>query len=227
MSGLFVTGTDTEVGKTRISCGLVEALIAQGLRVAVMKPVASGCERTADGLRNEDALALQQVANVKLPYEAINPYAFEPPIAPHLAAAACGVRIEFDVIAQRFSAVSAEADCVVVEGAGGWRVPLDDHRDVAALARCLNLPVVLVVGVRLGCINHAVLTAQAIEADGLWLAGWVANCLQPQEGLLEEQIAALRSRLPGPLLGRVPHLAGGESARNFLDVSALMSAEMS
>lgn len=204
--GIFVTGTDTEIGKTVISVGLMRHLQDRGLTVAGMKPVASGCERTADGLRNDDALRLQQQASIDLDYAAVNPYAFEPAIAPHLAAAEAGVNIEAGRILAAYTALAEQVDCVVVEGVGGWCVPLGDALDVAGLARTLDLEVCLVVGMRLGCLNHALLTAGAIEASGCRLAGWVANRVPPAMERCDENINTLNRKLSSPLIGTVPTL---------------------
>jgi len=202
--GVFVTGTDTGCGKTVVSCALMAALQARELRVLGMKPVASGCARAAGGLRNDDALALAAQGSVAVPYEDVNPYAFEPAIAPHIAAAEAGVEMGPGQIRDAYARLAARVDRVVVEGVGGWRVPLGAGTDVAALARDLALPVVLVVGLRLGCINHAVLTAQAIVADGLSLAGWVGNLVDPEMACVEEHIAAIRDRIAAPCLGLLP-----------------------
>lgn len=199
--GLFVTGTDTEIGKTRVAQGLVHALVRRGLRVAGLKPIAAGCARTAAGLRNDDALALMAVANVDLPYETVNPYAFEPPIAPHVAAADAGEPIELGRIRDSYETARRLADWIVVEGVGGWRVPLDGQHTVADVARDLGLPIVLVVGIRLGCLNHALLTAEAIAADGLALVGWVANHIDPAMLRGEASVQALQERLAAALLG--------------------------
>jgi dethiobiotin synthetase len=205
MRGWFVTGTDTEIGKTRTSCGLLRAFAAAGLRSAGMKPVASGSVRTPDGLRNEDALALQQSASVPLPYELVNPYAFEQPIAPHIAAAEAGVRIELQPILDAYAQVSARSEVTIVEGVGGWCVPLSNQLTLPQLARALGLPVIMVVGMRLGCLNHAVLTARAIHEDDLQLAGWVANGIAAEFPRAQENLAMLREAITAPLLGEVPH----------------------
>ncbi len=181
--GIFVTGTDTGIGKTVVSLGLMQALQDQGLTVAGMKPVSAGCEQTAAGLRNDDAVLLQQQSSITLEYAAVNPYAFEPAIAPHLAARAAGVEIDLDVILTAYRALAARVDCVVVEGVGGWRVPLNERASVADLAAALGLDVCLVVGLRLGCLNHALLSAASIEAAGCHLAGWVANRLAGGHGM--------------------------------------------
>jgi dethiobiotin synthetase len=203
--GYFVTGADTGVGKTRVSAALLLALRSRGLRAVGMKPVASGCFRENGALRNEDALLLQAHSSEETPYERVNPYAFEPPIAPHIAAAQTGVTVEFGHISACFAALRARADCVVVEGVGGWEAPLTDTANVADLARLLDLPVILVVGLRLGCLNHAILTQRAIEQAGLPCLGWVANAVDEAMPRREENIATLRQRLPAPCLAELPH----------------------
>lgn len=204
MAGLFVTGTDTEVGKTVAGCSLLAGLNALGVRTAAMKPVASGCEPTPDGLRNEDALALMATASVRHTYAQVNPVALAPAIAPHLAAAEAGAVIDVPDLAAAAQRLAADADLLLVEGAGGWRVPLTADAGFADLAAALGYPVVLVVAVRLGCINHALLTAEAVQRDGLSLAGWVANVMNPGEPRLEQQLETLRMRLPAPCLGTLP-----------------------
>jgi dethiobiotin synthetase len=203
-AGLFVTGTDTEVGKTVAATALVHALRTHGLRVAPMKPIASGCEETAEGLRNEDAEALLQAAGGGFAYEDVNPFAYAPAIAPHLAAAEAGRPIDLAVIDDAYRRLAARADVVVVEGAGGWRVPLGEQGTISDIPRRLGLDVLLVVGVRLGCINHALLTAEAIQADGCRLFGWVANLIDPADPQIDAQVATLRQRLPAPLIGVLP-----------------------
>ncbi len=206
MRGVFVTGTDTDAGKTVVSLGLMQHLQDRGYSVAGFKPVASGSDHTADGLRNDDALQLQRQASVQLPYELVNPYTFEPAIAPHIAAREAGVRLERELIAARYADIAAQVDFVVVEGAGGWCVPLDDGLDMADLARLPGLEVCLVVGMRLGCLNHAQLSEQAIRQSGCPLAGWVANCLPPAMNRLDENINTLKDKLTSPQLGVVPPL---------------------
>ncbi|MFI8582062.1 dethiobiotin synthase [Ectopseudomonas khazarica] len=209
----FVTGTDTEIGKTTIAAGLLHAARLRGLSTAAAKPVASGCQRTPQGLRNDDALALLAQCSLPLRYEEVNPLAFEPAIAPHLAAREVGVELTVASLASPVRAILARnADFSLVEGAGGWRVPLVGRESLSDLAQALAIPVILVVGVRLGCINHAVLTAEAIERDGLELAGWVANIVDPQTSRLEENLATLGERLPASCLGRVPYLADASAA---------------
>lgn len=201
--GYFITGTDTGVGKTYFSLGLMEALKSAGHVVVGMKPVASGCEQGADGPVNEDALQLQAHASFAVPYAQVNPYAFRPAVAPHLAARAEGVTIRCDTIADVLEQLTATADRVIVEGIGGWMVPINETETMADLAARLNLPVVMVVGIRLGCLNHALLTAAAIQASGCRFAGWVANHIEPDCELREENVDALRQRLAAPCLGEL------------------------
>lgn len=198
--GIFVTGTDTGVGKTRAVCALLRALVRAGSRAAGMKPVAAGAVRDAEGWLNDDVAALSAAGNVTAPRRLINPYCFEPAIAPHIAAAQAGIAIEPDVIAQAFGELVARADVVVVEGAGGFCVPLGPQTDGAGLAQRLALPVVLVVGLRLGCLNHALLTAQAVRAHGLQLCGWIANGIDPAMAAVAENVSTLAARLAAPLL---------------------------
>ena len=201
---MFVTGTDTGIGKTVVALGLMQALQDRGLTVAGMKPVASGCEQTAQGLRNDDAVLLQRQSSIALEYAQVNPYAFEPAIAPHLAARAAGVRIDFDVILTAYREIAAQVDCVVVEGVGGWLVPLNEQASVADLAVMLGLDVCLVVGLRLGCLNHALLSAASIEASECRQVGWVANHLPEAMEYSKENINTLKDMLSSPLLGTVP-----------------------
>ena len=209
----FVAGTDTDVGKTTIAAGLLHAAMQSGLSTLAAKPVSSGCMVTPRGLRNSDALALIDESSVKMPYEAVNPFAFEPAIAPHVAAHEAGVVLSVPVLRDAMQQVLAQhADFTLIEGAGGWRVPLSDHANLSDLAIALKLPVILVVGVRLGCINHALLSAEAIARDGLQLAGWVANIVDPRTSRLEENLSSLAERLPAPCLGRIPWLKQASAA---------------
>lgn len=201
--GVFVAGTDTGVGKTRVAVALIHALRAQGLRVAAMKPVSAG---NAPGEPNEDVTALRLAANVKADVRDVNPYAFAEPVAPHIAAARAGVRIELPLINEAYARLAAAADVVVVEGAGGWRAPLNAREDMADLAQALGLPVVLVVGLRLGCLSHALLAAESITRRRLPWAGWVANRIDPAMALQAENVTALHERLPDPCLGIQPFL---------------------
>jgi dethiobiotin synthetase len=201
--GFFVTGTDTGVGKTRVSVALIHALRERGLRVAAMKPVAAGAEPWQ---YNDDVVALMQAMNVRADAQDVNPYAFNEPIAPHIAAAMNGVRVEPERIAAAYARLARVADTVVVEGAGGLLVPLNESADIADLPRMLCLPVVLVVGLRLGCINHARLAVEAIRARGLEWAGWIGNHIDPEMAAQEDNLAALKAWLPEPCLGVQPYL---------------------
>lgn len=202
----FVTGTDTEIGKTLVSGALLHTLGQAGVRAAGMKPVAAGAEERGGVLRNEDVDFLYEAAPLKLPRELTTPYLFRTPAAPHIAAALECQPIEPRRIVAAYEQVRAQAEAVVVEGVGGWRVPLTNSYDTSDLARQLGLPVILVVGLRLGCINHALLTAEAIAARGLRLAGWVANTVDPAMGHADGNVEAIAARLDAPLLGRVPRL---------------------
>ena len=200
---VFITGTDTGCGKTYVTAALLRRLASHGLRVAGMKPVATGCKRRAGRLWNEDVEAIAGAANLELPREIVNPYLFEPPCSPHIAAAGAGTAISLDTIAAAYRRCRAAADIVVVEGVGGWAVPLSSEADVAALVETLELPVVLVVGVKLGAINHALLTADAILARGARCIGWVANHIDTDLHAEDEVLATLESSLPFELLDRV------------------------
>jgi len=201
----FIAGTDTGIGKTHAACTLIHALRARGLRTCGMKPVASGCLETADGRRNEDALALQAAGSEPLPYAAINPVALREPLSPHLAARLEGVTIAMEPLNAAFDQLRATHQAVVVEGVGGWMVPLAPGLLASAIPRQWDLPVVLVVGLRLGCLSHARLSARAIAADGLRLAGWVGNTLQPDFADAADYRRLLADALPAPCLGWLPH----------------------
>lgn len=203
LRGLFIAGTDTEVGKTHVTVGLVRALAGAGFKVAVMKPVAAGAVETPDGLRNDDALALIGAANVEAPYQTINPFCFAEPTSPHIAARSAGIRIDTAAIRRECAKLAAAADLVVVEGAGGWLAPISESETMEDVARALELPVILVVGLRLGCLNHALLTARAVRAAGLNLAGWIANHVQPDFAHAKDNVALLERYLPAPLLDSV------------------------
>ncbi len=212
--GFFVTGTNTGVGKTLVACALVHRLRAQGWRVAAMKPIAAGCENG----RWLDVEALVTACGEWVPRTQLNPYPLPLPIAPHLAARAAGVEIRPEPILEAFRHLAQQADAVVVEGVGGFRVPLAAHWDTADLAVRLALPMILVVGMRLGCLNHALLTAEAIRARGLQLAGWVANAIDPDMAALHDNVDALGERLEAPCLGVIPALPrpAPETAARFL-----------
>ena len=213
----FLTGTDTEIGKTFITCALLHRARQLDLQAAGIKPVAAGTDAAG---RNEDVENIRAASNVTLPRKVINPCCLSAAIAPHLAAAEEGVTIDFAPILAACASAIQKADLLIVEGVGGFRVPLGVDHDSADLAVALGLPVILVVGLRLGCLNHALLTAEAIAARGLTLAGWVANRIDPDMLRAEDNIAALRERLGAPLLGSVPRIAGSDpaAAASFLDL---------
>lgn len=196
----FVTGTDTDVGKTYVACKLIAQYIAQGYKVVGMKPVAAGCHCVDGSWVNDDVLKLETASNVKAPRELINPYSFKQAIAPHIAAKKAGVNIEVNVIKQAFDALTKLADIVIVEGAGGFLVPLNNDETTADLAAALNIPIVLVVGMKLGCINHSLLTVEAIKSRNLQLHGWVANQIEPNMPMFEENEASLAARIKQPKL---------------------------
>lgn len=218
--GLFITGTDTGVGKTVIACALVRGLRALGARVAVMKPVASGSQVTPLGLRNEDAVALAEAAGFEGRYEELNPYCFEPPISPHIAAKEAGIEIDTSKIRQIYDSMAARADWVVVEGAGGWFAPLNERQTMADLAWALTVPALMVVGMRLGCLNHAHLTRLGIESHGVTFGGWVANSIDPQLARPQENLASLERRLGVAPLAQVPFRHRAEAAPLVLEDAA-------
>ena len=222
MAKLFVTGTDTGVGKTRIATAICLALAAAGKRVAAMKPVASGCTSTPDGLRNDDALALKGAMNVRASYFEVNPYAFEPAIAPHIAALEAGRTIDVEVLDRCFQRLSLQSETIIVEGAGGWLAPLGPNFTMADLAARWQMDVILVVGLRLGCLNHALLTAEAIARRGLRLCAWIGNSVDPTFERREENVAALRARIAAPCIGALVH-APGLGAR---DVAKSLAGEL-
>jgi dethiobiotin synthetase len=222
--GVFITGTDTGVGKTVIACGLVRGLRALGYRVAVMKPVASGSQRTAEGLRNDDALALIAAAGTALPYARVNPYCFEPAISPHIAAEDVNIELDSSAIQREYEALATDAEWVVVEGAGGWLAPVSGSRSMADLAAALAVPVLLVVGLKLGCLNHAQLTRSSIAARGASFAGWIASAVDPAMSRLAENLATLERLLEEPPLGVVPY-APAEAASLTLAPAAQRLAQ--
>jgi dethiobiotin synthetase len=212
MKSVFVTGTDTGVGKTQVSCALMRQLIAEGYRVVGMKPVASGAYFVDGKLVNDDALHLMATANVDVPYEWINPYCFEAAIAPHIAALQAGIPISLEVICSAYQQLATVADVVVVEGVGGWAVPINATQTMADVAAILNLPVIMVVGMRLGCLNHALLTAQSILARPARLVGWVANTLDPMMPALIENIDTLKAKISSVLIGVMPYVSSTSPA---------------
>lgn len=223
----FITGTDTGVGKTTVSCALLAAARLQGLSTLALKPVAAGCEQTPAGLRNDDALALMAEMTLKLSYEEVNPVALPAALSPHLAAKLAGRRITIQQLAGYCrGGLMQKADLGLVEGAGGWRVPVSERELLSELPKQLGLPVVLVVGVRLGCLNHAILTVEAIVKDGLRLAGWVANIVDPDMEAVQDNIDTLRGMLSAPCLGVLPWSPGAsaEALAAHLDLSPLLPA---
>jgi len=191
----FITGTDTEVGKTHVACQLIEQYVSQGHKVIGMKPVAAGCVLVNGVWVNEDVQRLTEASNVDAPLALVNPYCFNEPIAPHLAAEKAGVTIEIDTIVKAFKQLQTMADVVIVEGAGGFLVPLNDEEDMADLAAALDIPIILVVGLKLGCINHSLLTVEAIKARKLSLHGWVANHIDPEMDMQKENIKTITQKL--------------------------------
>ncbi len=220
--GYFITGTDTGVGKTHFSVGLVHALRAQGKTVAVMKPIASGGNYDSGELRNDDAQQLLDASGLDIPYELVNPYVFEAPVAPHLAAAENNIEISLPYILDAYQQLAAKADVVVVEGAGGWQVPLAagtekfQQHSMADLAQQLKLPVIIVVGMRLGCLNHALLTVQAIKNTRLKFYGWVANTLEDEMLRYSENINTLKTLIDEPLVAEIPFNATVQSISQLL-----------
>ncbi len=224
---IFVTGTDTDVGKTFVATAILLAAKNRGLSTGALKPVAAGCEQTVDGLRNTDALMLQQAATLDLYYEQVNPIALEAAIAPHVAAQQIGRRLDIERIAGFCrGAMMQPADLWLVEGAGGWRVPLNHRQYFSGIAQTLQLDVVMVVNMQLGCINHAVLTAEAIERDGLKLAGWVANTVHEPMAAYAQNLETLDTLIRAPRLGEIPYIASGDPAEaaDYLALDSLFSA---
>ncbi|GGD60122.1 dethiobiotin synthase [Caballeronia grimmiae] len=221
---LFVAGTDTEIGKTFVSAALLHGFARAGLRAAAMKPIASGAAERDGVLHNDDADQLDAAANVALPPGIRTPFMMREPIAPHIAAAREGIALDIGRIVEAHRFAVTQADIVVVEGVGGFRVPLDDTHDTADLAVALNVPVVLVVGMRLGCISHALLTVEAIASRGLTLAGWVANRVDPNMLYPDENIRTLEQLIDAPLIGVIPHLAPADASRaaDHLDARLLL-----
>jgi dethiobiotin synthetase len=222
----FITGTGTDVGKTLVATGLLAAAAQQGMSTVGLKPVAAGCTMTAEGLRNNDALQLLSHTSLSVSYEQVNPVALAPAIAPHIAAAEAGRRLNADRLVGICRGVMMQRpDFTVIEGAGGWRVPLNERETFADLAKILQLPVILVVGMELGCINQAILTAEAIRHDGLAIAGWVANRVSADMTHYDENLATLQRWIPAPLLADIPFIpsADVEQIRDFMKLETLLS----
>ena len=210
MSGVFIAGTDTGVGKTRVAQALIQRGVAAGKRGAAMKPVSAGCVWTEEGWLNDDVALLRAASNVALPLALINPYAFEPPIAPHLAAQKAGVGIDLARIESAYHEIAAHSDEVIVEGVGGLLVPLNAKHSAADIILRLDLPVILVVGMRLGCLNHALLTVEAMAQHGIKLQAWVANQIDPNMREFDLNLASLKQRISAPLIAVFPHLTASE-----------------
>ncbi|GAA0204552.1 dethiobiotin synthase [Kangiella japonica] len=220
---IFVTGTDTEIGKTFVSRSIIRALVAQNKRVAGLKPIASDAHRVKGVLQNEDALQLQKASNLELSYEQVNPICFEPAIAPHIAADLVGQQLNVDVLTSKLK-VPEEADCAIIEGAGGWLTPLNLKETYADWVESQNFEVILVVGMKLGCLNHAMLTVRDIERRGLKLVGWVANFALGEMNMAEDNLHWLKQNIPAPCLGIVPYQESPDCAdkvAELLNVSAL------
>ncbi|MDH5219076.1 MAG: dethiobiotin synthase [Gammaproteobacteria bacterium] len=222
--GYFITGTDTHIGKSIVSASLLHGASQRNLKAAGMKPVATGCLESKDGLRNEDAEMMIQYSTVDLPYELVNPYAFEPPVSPHLAAKHLNEEIRLDKIVESYQAIKEQADMVIVEGVGGWMVPINETELVEDIARAIGLPLLFVVGTRLGCINHALLTMERIKASGLPVAGWIANIMDRNIDFLPEVIDTLRLRIDAPLVGIIPpyRMINPERASEHLSLDRLL-----
>lgn len=226
MKAYFIAGTDTGIGKTTAACALLTRAKQQGLSTLGLKPIAAGCEQTAEGWRNSDALALQGCSTLKISYQEVNPIVLPEPLSPHLAAKAAGKRLTINQVSGYVrAAMSHRPQLLLVEGAGGWRVPISDRELLSALPKTLTLPVVLVVGLRLGCLNHAFLTAEAIAKDGLRLAGWIGNHIQPDMLALDDNIATLKQWLAAPCLGILPYqeTPNYEQLAEYVDLSALLA----
>jgi dethiobiotin synthetase len=222
----FIAGTDTDAGKTLVSTGILVAANRLGLQTIGLKPIAAGCAQTPDGLRNDDALRLQQAASVRLSYDAVNPIALPAAVAPHIAATQAGRTLSADRIAALCRGTMLQrADLLLIEGAGGWRVPLNGREMLSRVPQLLETPVILVIGMKLGCINHALLSAEAIMRDGLRMAGWVANRIDPEMSCYDDNVATLRGLFQAPLLGEVPYLSSptAEAVADCLDLSALLA----
>ena len=225
MFSVYITGTDTGIGKTLASSALLHALRGHGLRAVGMKPVASGCERIDGEWKNADALALQAAGEPGIAYADINPFALEHPLAPELAARDAGVDVTLDPILAAYARLAQQADALVVEGVGGWAAPLSASLMQADLVRALRVPVVLVIGLRLGCLNHALLSARAIAADGVHLAGWIASQVDPDMQRVDDNIAMLRARMPAPCWGVLPHAPDADPAAMARHLRIPMLAE--
>ncbi|ELR67623.1 Dethiobiotin synthetase [Photobacterium marinum] len=222
-NAFFIAGTDTEVGKTVASRAILHAAGSANIKMAGYKPVASGSAPTPEGMRNSDALYIQDASVVELNYNEVNPYAFEAAVSPHLAAEQENRVIDFNVLTEGLEHLKAKSDVVLVEGAGGWRVPVSRNDFLSSWVKQEKLPVVLVVGVKLGCLSHAILTAEAIKNDGLEMVGWVANRINPGLENYAEIIRMLEENLPGKKLGEIPYMPGikKRDLSKYIDLSPL------
>ncbi len=227
INSLFIAGTDTDVGKTVASKAILQAIASKGFTTIGFKPVAAGCERTEQGFRNSDALHLMKAATQEMPYEDVNPYALELPASPHIAAKHESRTIDFDVLSNKLNYLKTQADFVLIEGAGGWRVPVSDTECLSEWVKKEKLPVVLVVGIKLGCLSHALLTAESIEADGLNIVGWVANRINPGTEHYAEIIKVLESRINAPKLGEIPYVPSAKRSElgKYMHLEPLMDTE--
>ncbi|MBL1261434.1 MAG: dethiobiotin synthase [Thiotrichaceae bacterium] len=227
--GFFITGTDTGIGKTFVSCAMLRALADKGASVGTMKPIAAGCDQSANGWRNDDALQLMKHINVDLNYQQINPVALPSPIAPHLALEHLNQTVTVKKLSDYFENIKNCADYFIVEGAGGWLVPLNETESMADVPKAFGLDIILVVGMRLGCLNHALLTAAAIEQNGNHLVGWVANIIDPSMLMIEKNILTLKKSIKAPLLGTLPHMDTKEidAASQKLEVGFLLELSKS
>jgi len=223
----FITGTDTDAGKTFVSCSILAAAKAQGLTTAAVKPVAAGVSETSRGLHNDDVIALAENCSLELALDEINGVCLNEAIAPHIAAARSGIKLDAKTIVEHCrKVIDKKADLTLVEGAGGWRVPLSHQETMADIARLLEVPVILVVGMRLGCLSHALLTAESIQSDGLELAGWIANRIDAQMPVYEENVATLVELMPAPMLAEIPWIAETdpvEKASRYIDMAKILS----
>lgn len=228
INAFFIAGTDTDVGKTVASKAILQAIASKGFTTIGYKPVAAGCERTEQGLRNSDALHLMKVATQEMPYDDVNPYALELPASPHIAARHENLTIDYKVLSDKLAYLKTKADSVLVEGAGGWRVPVSDTDCLSSWVKQEKLPVVLVVGVKLGCLSHALLTAESIEADGLTIVGWVANRINPGTEHYAEIIEVLESRIRAPKLGEIPYVPSAKRTElgKYINLEPLMEKEL-
>ena len=221
----FIAGTDTEVGKTVVSKAILQALAAHGLTTIGYKPVAAGCKETDDGLKNSDALHLQEAATKDIAYDDVNPYALLSPTSPHIAAKQDGVNIEFSVLSDKLEEHKKSADVVLVEGAGGWRVPISDDECLSSWVQKEKMPVVLVVGIKLGCLSHAMLSVEAIQNDGLEIIGWAANRINPGTENYADIIKMLEEKIPAPKLGEIPYVPSVKrrDIGKYMNVSAILN----